>query len=233
MAFFPYGSGDITGAFASQVQKENNIAWYKYKDTDPAAQKFFSDGSEGWFAYLNDNNELYIRKFKDVPADKQAPGENEIELWFNSSDTYIEMEVQGEYKNIPANGSVDWTDKWYVRKVPAALDVSLGSVALANYVRDIVKDHVVPISSIDALSMEAFIVYPNPVADRLTIESQLSLNSKAYLTIYNLQGQTILRQQLIVNKSVVDVSSLANGIYIYEVFGTKSNNQRGKIIVKR
>ncbi len=233
MAFFPYGSGDITGAFASQVQKENNIAWYKYKASDPAAQKFFSDGSEGWFAYLNDSKEIYIRKFKDVPIDKQAPGEAEIELWFNSSDTYIEMEVQGEYKNIPAGGSVDWTDKWFVRNLPSDIDTSLGSLELANYVRSIVNRTVVNPVGVSEMTADAIRVFPNPVTDKLTIESELSVTNDTYITIFNLQGQEIFKQKKTTKNSIIDVSSWANGVYIYEVLGANNQNQRGKVIVQR
>jgi hypothetical protein len=231
MAFFPYGSGNITGAFATQVQKENNVAWYKYKDTDPAAQKFFSDGSEGWFAYLNDNNVIYIRKFKDVPIDKQAPGEAEIELWFNSSDTYIEMEVQGEYKSIPAGGSVDWTDKWYVRNLPAGIITTLGSQGLIDYVRNVVSSNPV---GVNELSMnDEFRVYPNPVADKLTIESRQSLTTESYITFFNLQGEEILKKKMASTTSVIDVSSLTNGIYIYEISDLNTFNYRSKIIVNR
>ena len=235
MAFFPYGEGEITssGDLASYVEKENGIAWYKYESSHTAAQKFFSDGSEGWSAFLNSDRELYIRKFKDVPYLKQAPGESEIELWLNSSDTYIELEVQSEYKSIAAGDSVVWTSKWYVRDLPSSISTAVGSAGLISYVRDIIKDHVVPVNSIQDLSIDAFTLYPNPVADRLTIESKIDLAKDSYLTVYNLQGQIALMKKLMINRSVIDVSALANGLYIYEIAGTNVQYHRGKIIVKR
>jgi len=231
MAFFPYDliHDTITGKLSEQVQKDKGVAWYKYVDIN-ASQKFFANGSEGWFAYINDNKEIFIRKFKDVPADNQAPGEAEIELWYNSSDTYIEMEVQGEYKNIPADGSVDWTDKWYVRNLPSNIATTVGSQGLIDYVRSIVT-HSATVS-VNELTMNTFEVYPNPVADRLTIESELSVTSDSYVTIYNLQGQEMLKQKLVNKRSVIEVGALANGVYIYEISLMNTTN-RGKIIVNR
>jgi hypothetical protein len=232
MAFFPYGAGDITGAFASQVQKVNNVAWYKYKNTDPSSQKFFSDGSEGWFAYVNDSKEIFIRKFKDVAADKQAPGEAEIELWFNSPSTYIEMEVQGEYKNIPAGGSVDWTDKWYVRNLPNALSDTLGSPSLISYVRDIIKDRPVSVEN-QEIAQDEFLVYPNPVSEILTVECQVSPDNTEFITIYDIQGRISLQQKLDKQISVLNVNSLPDGLYFYQIFGENIKGQTGKLIVWR
>lgn len=233
MAFFPYDPIDtaITGGLNGQVQKDKGVAWYKYQDIN-SGSKFFADGSEGWFAYINDSNELFIRKFKDVPAGKLAPGENEIELWYNSSDTYIEMEVQGEYKNIPADGSIDWTDKWYVRNLPSGIVTTVGSQGLIDYVRNIITPSK-PVGVSELSMQDEYRVYPNPVADKLTIESQLPLTTEVYITIFNLQGQEILKQKMANTNSVIDVSSWAKGVYIYKITDLNSSDHQGKIIVNR
>jgi hypothetical protein len=233
MALFPYGEGDITGAFASEVAKVNNVAWFKYDGTETPGQKFFSDGSEGWYAFLDSSKRIFMQKFMDVAADKQAPGENEIELWFNSHDSYIELETQSEYTNIAAGDSLVWIVKWYLRNLPATISDTVGSLDLISYVRDIMKEQVIIPSSNREIYSDPYMVYPNPVVDKLTVESQSELDNDAYLNIYNMQGQTVLNKKLLSKRSIIGLSSLANGVYIYEIHRTKFDNQRGKLIIKR
>ncbi|NTW33330.1 MAG: T9SS type A sorting domain-containing protein [Bacteroidetes bacterium] len=61
-------------------------------------------------------------------------------------------------------------------------------------------------------------VYPNPATDLLTIETPF----KSTIEIINIQGQTILKQQLQQGKTELDVSELAKGIYILRM---NSNNK--------
>lgn len=53
-------------------------------------------------------------------------------------------------------------------------------------------------------------VYPNPAIDNLTIEAP----QKAMTEISNIQGQTILQQQIQQGKTDVDISGFAKGVYI-------------------
>jgi len=53
-------------------------------------------------------------------------------------------------------------------------------------------------------------VYPNPVTKNMTIESL----QKSTMEILNIQGQTIIRQQIQQGKTDIDISRLAKGLYI-------------------
>ena len=53
-------------------------------------------------------------------------------------------------------------------------------------------------------------VYPNPTNDKLTIE----FLQKSTMEILNIQGQTILQQQLQQGKTAIDISGIAKGVYI-------------------
>jgi hypothetical protein len=53
-------------------------------------------------------------------------------------------------------------------------------------------------------------VYPNPAINNITIESL----QKSTLEISNIQGQTILQQQIQQGKTDIDISRLAKGVYI-------------------
>lgn len=74
------------------------------------------------------------------------------------------------------------------------------------------------ISSIDDLtpSDDEFILYPNPVNDVLTIESESSLAAtQGHLNIYNGLGQIVMTQQLTSN--TVDISAISQGIYVVKL----------------
>jgi hypothetical protein len=53
-------------------------------------------------------------------------------------------------------------------------------------------------------------IFPNPTIDNITIETP----KKSTIEILNIQGQTILRQQLQQGKTDIDISGLAKGVYI-------------------
>jgi OOP family OmpA-OmpF porin len=52
-------------------------------------------------------------------------------------------------------------------------------------------------------------IYPNPATNKLTIDSP-----KAILEILNIQGQSIIQQQIQQGKTDIDISGLAKGVYI-------------------
>lgn len=69
-------------------------------------------------------------------------------------------------------------------------------------------------------------VYPNPANYNITIE-YLSKSKEVMISIYNLQGQLLLQQLLWQEKSVIDISKLAKGVYILEL------SDRGNTIVTK
>jgi len=70
-------------------------------------------------------------------------------------------------------------------------------------------------------------VYPNPAKDKIIIELQRLNNiQKNIISIYNIQGQTILQQSLQQEKTELDISRLAKGIYILK----SSNDEKMEVI---
>lgn len=59
-----------------------------------------------------------------------------------------------------------------------------------------------------------FSYYPNPVKDRLNVEYDSEI---ADVTVFNLMGQQVLKQQMNANSGQVDVSALASGAYLMKV----------------
>ncbi len=143
LVFYPQGDNmpaGQTGPYSpppiSTVTVADGMVWYDFTGTD-AEGKSVSDGAEGWLAYVA-NGVLFLKSFPDNPAASQAPGEGEVEVYVAPDETYIELEPQGALSDVAAGAASDpWRVTWYVRAVPAEIDVSVGSAALVDWVRTV------------------------------------------------------------------------------------------------
>jgi len=141
VVFYPtgeeiYGSGSFK---LPAVTEHNDVTWVQYDDqTAPEGQKLYADGSDGWLASLTDRK-LFIKSFPDIPPDRQAPGEGEIEIYFNGPDTYAEVEPQGPYSEIMPGASLSWTVKWHLKKLPRWIPAKVGSQKLIRFVERVLR----------------------------------------------------------------------------------------------
>ncbi|MFH0866208.1 MAG: LamG-like jellyroll fold domain-containing protein [Bacteroidota bacterium] len=63
-----------------------------------------------------------------------------------------------------------------------------------------------------------FSIYPNPTNDNITIENTFLNNIKdEIISIYNIQGQLLMKQPILKLKTNIDISTLAKGIYFIKV----------------
>jgi hypothetical protein len=145
ITLYPSGKTKKTGMLAPLTSDTLGITWLPYivekipsGDPSKVVPKLLSDGSEGWIAQVN-NGYIFIKKFNDVPADKIAPGEGEIELYTNPDKSYMEIEQQGEYTELMPSQSLTWTITWYLKKLPASVNPTIGNPQLIEYIRNIVK----------------------------------------------------------------------------------------------
>lgn len=142
LTFWPTGSGAPTGnaGLLKQTKDTLGVTWFAW-DSSAALSgttKIFADGgAPGWMAHVDKNRILFIKKFSDTPPAQKAPGtENECELYVTQA--LQEMELQGPYSSIPANDSLAWEVKWFVRKLPDGVAVSRNR-ALADYVTQVIS----------------------------------------------------------------------------------------------
>ncbi len=140
LAFFPKGNGERWGNLAGQAEDINGITWFDYQadKIQPGQNKFFSDGAEGWIAQVNEDV-IFIKKFPDIPLEKAAPSEAEVEIYTNPQKSYVEIEQQGAYHDLQPAASLHWEVSWYIRKLPATLNRSKGNAGLVAYVRKLVN----------------------------------------------------------------------------------------------
>ena len=72
------------------------------------------------------------------------------------------------------------------------------------------------------------IIYPNPASDVLTINTGNLKN--AQVELFDIAGRTLFHQKLTSSSSNIDVSDLANGIYICAVISGNQVVKREKIL---
>jgi hypothetical protein len=59
-------------------------------------------------------------------------------------------------------------------------------------------------------------IYPNPTFSKITVVIS-ETPATGQLSILNLNGEELLRQNTITSKNIVDVSSLASGVYLVKL----------------
>lgn len=143
-SFFPMGKGDLRGGLMPQTKLENGICWYTYDQQKIPAKgdsQLYTDGSEGWFATVN-GDVILIKKFPDIAFEAAAPKEGEVELYANKDTpqkSYVEIEHQGAFTELPPGQSFSWKMQWYLRKLPRRIQPAPGNPELIDYVRKVVN----------------------------------------------------------------------------------------------
>ncbi|HET9953967.1 MAG TPA: hypothetical protein VFQ61_05670 [Polyangiaceae bacterium] len=139
LAFFPTGTKVVPVTSTdplptAKIVNQAGVSWYQSSAADKG--KYNADGAEGWLAYAS-GDLLYIKRFEDIPADKAAPGEADVEIYAGGA--YVELEPQGAYQSMPAQGTLSWKVRWYVRKLSDTSIVKLGNADLLALVREVIK----------------------------------------------------------------------------------------------
>ena len=93
--------------------------------------------------------------------------------------------------------------------------------------RDLVAN-LFKIQGVDEQNDHTIMLYPNPVTDKLIIETQNHIDN---ISIYNLMGLLVYRQQDCINKVEIQTEQLPAGIYIINLI--THNFSEVRIFVKK
>lgn len=154
------------------------------------------------------NNSLRVNYFSPTDsyaAQKSFPNE------------YITTDSSDSELIIDANAVSDWTG--YIRKFSLVLSNYDGTSEVPANVntstleieRIVVNNSNIPLST-SSFKTNSVLVYPNPVKDYLSINSDIEINS---VEIYNLSGQLISKNNISKN---IKTTNLSSGVYIVKVF---------------
>jgi hypothetical protein len=84
---------------------------------------------------------IFIKCYPVMPPGQAAPGEENVEMYVNPDRTYIELENQGPYQRLSPGASLQYTTRWFARRLPAGLRPVTGDRALTAYVKHIIETH--------------------------------------------------------------------------------------------
>ncbi len=74
-------------------------------------------------------------------------------------------------------------------------------------------------------STPAIQIYPNPATDKITVKAQV-ISPDQLISIYDLTGHLLLRQQLQEETTDIDISSLSKGVYVAKMGDKKSTTSQ-------
>ncbi len=96
------------------------------------------------------------------------------------------------------------------------LDVVVGNErgGLAIYATDVFSALTTSTTSIEE---EEISIYPNPVAEQLTIQLSNQVKAEKWLTIYGSEGRVHLTQRMNSIREIVDLSRLESGVYFLKI----------------
>jgi hypothetical protein len=140
LSFFPAGGTRFKLPHLASVDLEDvgNISWFRYDVAKVTGdQKAFAHAPRAWLAHV-DEDLLFVKTFPQISEAEQAPGEAMIEIYARGDNSYIELEQQGAYAKIEPKGTISWTVRWYLRRLPRTIEVKVGSDALLDQVRSLV-----------------------------------------------------------------------------------------------
>ena len=76
---------------------------------------------------------------------------------------------------------------------------------------------------VDDVVKSTFSIYPNPASTSITIKGDNFENEE--IEIYNMLGQRVIGKSLITNEATVDISNLANGVYMVYFMNAKASHK--------
>ncbi|MBL7898234.1 MAG: T9SS type A sorting domain-containing protein [Crocinitomicaceae bacterium] len=80
----------------------------------------------------------------------------------------------------------------------------------------------------------SYSAYPNPAGDIFNIQLKASANNGNYqVKIFNLMGELVSQENLVVGLNVISTEELTNGIYFYSIISNSSVIETRKLIVKK
>jgi hypothetical protein len=132
LTFFPTGERSLGPL---PVVQRGGMTWYAHapQSLDDTGQKHSADGREGYIAHAG-GGLLFVKTFLDLPPERQAPGEGEVEVYGNNR--YVEVEAQGPYAPIAPGGLARWRVRWYLRAL-AENDVGIENGVMMAKLREI------------------------------------------------------------------------------------------------
>eukprot|EP00931_Biecheleriopsis_adriatica_P018334 TRINITY_DN12886_c0_g1_i2.p1 TRINITY_DN12886_c0_g1~~TRINITY_DN12886_c0_g1_i2.p1 ORF type:complete len:359 (+),score=52.67 TRINITY_DN12886_c0_g1_i2:43-1119(+) len=112
------------------VVEKSGFTWFNHAHPGLTSNKLMANASRGWLAHV-ENSMVFVKRFPHIQHESAAPGEGEIEIF--AMRDYVEMEQQGEHREVSVAEPLAWNVTWFLRPVAAEL-ATIGNMALVDVV---------------------------------------------------------------------------------------------------
>jgi hypothetical protein len=200
-------TGSITGGIAYTLSPDSITGWYEYtpQGGENGIINFYLFGSAA-----NNADTIAAATFKTPTT---------------TVSTFTRFSAQLVYRNADAVANSIWL------LASSNDDASASSVGSTLYIDDLN----LVFNSVGLAEQEkpVFSVSPNPAIDHLVVNN--TLNSEAIFALYDLTGNKVLETKLGTDENIIDVSTLTNSLYIFEVIDNNNNTiiRTGKLIIQK
>jgi hypothetical protein len=134
LTFYPTNGATLPGS-TLELPVIDGVAWLLHDpNTMRENRKSFGDGSEGFLAHV-EKDLLFVKVWDDVPRQRQAPGEGEIELYVDKTGLFVEIEEQGPYEELAPGAALVWTVSWLLERLAPGVAVEPGAKTLVEAAR--------------------------------------------------------------------------------------------------
>ncbi|MDD4848561.1 MAG: T9SS type A sorting domain-containing protein [Bacteroidales bacterium] len=174
---------------------------------------------------------LYAREYN--PLHPETPGWQEESIAITNDFTYELSEVVYPLTTLGNNEGEEWNIFYSVDNIPGLLldpdATGAQSGATDNYYRhNAIAKSVIPQAINEDIAVAKFEMMPNPAKSNVTI----NVSETATIEIYNTVGQLVKVINNAQGSVSVDVSSMANGVYLVNVRNANGAASAQKLIVQ-
>lgn len=128
LTFFGAQEGLLAGSTLT-AQYETDTYWFDHMVDSTGDLKLFAEATQGYVAYTQ-GTDLFVKAFMDVPTGAHPPDHGEIEVYEDTNDGYVEVEVIGANASVAAGASTSMHVRWFVRPMPDGATRTVGDAAL-------------------------------------------------------------------------------------------------------
>jgi hypothetical protein len=209
MALAKSGSRIFAGGYGIYMSSDNGNTWTEVDSTF----EVYSIAIKGNDVYAGTINGVYLSTNNGSSWTAVNTGLTNLEinaLIVNGNDVYAGTNSSGVFKT-PNNGT-NWIaeNSGLTNDTISAFAIN-GIYLYAGTNWGVYRRPLSQMAGVEEMNENNSIsVYPNPSTNGLTIESP----QKSTIEILNIQGQTILQQQIQQGKTNIDMSGLSKGVYI-------------------
>lgn len=111
-----------------------DVTWVDLRHSELSEGKLNANG-RGWIAWV-DGRDLFVKRYKDLRTDQQAPTEAETQLYI-SPRGYMELEAQGAYQAVAPGQSISFDTEWQWLRLPRDVVVDVDSPSLLTYLQSV------------------------------------------------------------------------------------------------